>query len=419
MQWGLARIRQLAAHEVGHTLGIGHNYYDSEAGRISVMDYPHPLVTLRADQTLDFSQVYTASIGEWDKIAIRYGYADFPSGTNLARALAEILEEGHRKDLWYLSNQDLGVHPRVDQWSNGTDAAAELTRMMNVRRVAMSRFGEQSIKLGAPMATIEEVLVPLYLHHRYQVEAVSSVIGGVHYGYALRGDGREPVRRASAVEQRGALQALLTTLRPSELSLPAALLAKIPPRPSGWGPTRELFPRYTGSPFDAITPAVVAADLTVGFLLDEARAARLVEQHVLDESLPGLDWTLDQLLGATFSAPTTSAYEAEIARAVQRVVIEHLMTLASAADMSQVRAVATAALQQRMATLSKGAADPAAAAHQQLLATDIRRFLDRPAGPATRTAIPTAPPGAPIGDPAMDWLRRMEPPCSVWEAGVW
>jgi hypothetical protein len=101
------------------------------------------------------------------------------------------------------------------------------------------------------------------------------------------------------------------------------------------------------------------------------------------------------------------------------VVIEHLMTLASAADMSQVRAVATAALQQRMATLSKGAADPAAAAHQQLLATDIRRFLDRPAGPATRTAIPTAPPGAPIGDPAMDWLRRMEPPCSVWEAGVW
>jgi hypothetical protein len=165
--WALARIRQLSAHEVGHTLGIGHNYYDSEVGRISVMDYPHPLVTLRPDKTLDYSQVYAAGIGEWDKIAIRYGYQDFPAGTDEAKALESIIEEGHKIDLYYLSNQDVDTHARVDQWSNGSNAAAELNRMMEVRRVALSRFGEQAIKRGEPMATIEEVLVPLYLHHRF------------------------------------------------------------------------------------------------------------------------------------------------------------------------------------------------------------------------------------------------------------
>ena len=411
-EWGLARIRQLSAHEVGHTLGIGHNYYDSEAGRISVMDYPHPLVTMREDGTLDYSKVYDTGIGAWDKVAITYGYADFPRGTDEARALAAILDEGHKRDLWYLSNQDIDAHPRVDQWSNGTDAAAELTRMMAIRKASLARFGEQAIKRGQPMSTIEEVLVPLYLHHRYQVEAAASSIGGIYFTYAMRGDGREPVRFASAAEQRGALEALLATLKPSELALPLELLKKIPPRPSGYGNSRELFPRYTGQMFDTITPAVVAANLTVGYLLDDARAARLVQQHALDTTLPGLDTIVDRLFASTFGVESANAYEAEIARAVQRVVVEHLMTLAAGAEMPQVRAIATHKLQQRQQRLS-GAAG-AASAHASLLAADIKRFLDRPFAPATRADLPTAPPGAPIGDPGMDWLGRMEPLCG-WE----
>ncbi len=191
-EWALARIRQLSAHEVGHTLGLGHNYYDSTAGRISVMDYPHPLVTLKPDGTFDYSKVYAVGMGEWDKVSITYGYQDFPAGTDEPKALAAILDEAWKKDLLYLTNQDIDANPRVDQWSNGTDAAAELTRMMEVRRVALSRFGENAIKLGEPLATMEEVLLPLYLHHRYQVEAAASVLGGQHYIYAMRGDGREP-----------------------------------------------------------------------------------------------------------------------------------------------------------------------------------------------------------------------------------
>ncbi len=414
-EWGLARIRQLSAHEVGHTLGIGHNYYDSTAGRISVLDYPHPLVTLKADNTLDYSKVYDVGIGAWDKVAIAYGYSDFPAGTDEAKALTAILEEGHKKDLWYLSNQDMAAHPRVDQWSNGTDATAELKRMMAIRKVALSRFGEQAIKRNEPMATIEEVLVPLYLHHRYQVEATASAVGGIYFVYAMRGDGREPVKFAPAAEQKAALEALLATLKPSELALPRELLGKIPPRPSGYGNTRELFPRYTGQMFDAITPAVVASDLTVGFLLDDARAARLVEQHALDPALPGLETVIDQLLSSTFGDNAANAYEAEIARAVQRVVVERLMTLASTADMPQVRAIASHKLRQRAQRLTTPAPpNTAAAAHAGLLTSDIQRFLDRPFAPATRTDIPTAPPGAPIGDPGMDWLGRLAPYCS-WQ----
>ena len=412
LEWGLARLRQLSAHEVGHTLGIGHNYYGSREGRVSVMDYPHPLVRLNADGTIDASEVYASGIGEWDKVAVRWGYQDFPEGIDERAALDAILDDGHARDLVFLTNQDVGAHANVNQWSNGTDAAAELQRMMRVRAAALSRFGETAIRKGEPLATMEEVLVPLYLHHRYQVEAACAVVGGLYYSYALRGEKAvAPVRFAPAREQRRALDAILETLRPAALALPRQVLQNLPPRPAGWPVTRELFPRYTGRMFDAIAPSVTAADLTLRHLLEPERAARLVEQHALDPEMPGLHGVVDRLLNATFGSPPADAYEAEIARAVQRVVVEHLMTLASTADMSQVRAIATAALRARGAALRSAGTGPAAA-HRTLLASDIERFLERPAPPAARRALPNAPPGAPIGEPAMDWLAT-EPVCAL------
>jgi hypothetical protein len=428
--WALQRMRQLSAHEVGHTLGLGHNYYDSDAGRISVMDYPHPLVTLRADGTLDHAQVYDDGIGEWDKVAIAYGYQDFPDGTNEAQALQRILDQAWTRDIKYMTNQDIGAHARVNQWSNGTDAGAELTRMLAVRRAALSRFGENAIKRGMAMAQIEEVLVPLYLHHRYQVEAASNVVGGMHYIYAMRGDGREPVRMASAAEQRNALNALIAAISPATLALPPELLKKIPPRPSGFGRTRELFPRYTGLMFDAVSPAVTAADHVIGTLMTADRAARLVEQKALDPTLPGLDDVIDALFAGSFGATARTPYEAEVKRAVERVVIDELMDLAGSAPMSQVRAIATLKLQRRgmelgraaVAALSNGAGNgnEADVAQANLLSADITRFLTRPANPvATRFPAPTAPPGAPIGEPAMEWFRWLEPDCSWIDWRSW
>ena len=194
-EWALARIRQLSAHEVGHTLGLGHNYYDSTAGRISVMDYPHPLVTLKADGTIDFSKVYAAGIGEWDKVTINYGYQDFPAGTDEAKALASDPrrrvdegpplphEPGHREPPARRSVVER--HRRRPPNS---------TRMMEVRRVALSRFGENAIRLGEPLAhDRRSAACRSTCYHRYQVEAAASVLGGQHYIYAMRGDGRVPV----------------------------------------------------------------------------------------------------------------------------------------------------------------------------------------------------------------------------------
>jgi hypothetical protein len=268
---------------------------------------------------------------------------------------------------------------------------------------------------------MEEVLVPLYLHHRYQIDAAASAVGGIHYIYAMRGDDRQPVKPVPARAQTTALDALIAALDPSELALPSSVLRNLPPRPSGYGPHRELFPRNTGSAFDAITPAVVLADLIAGNLLAPDRAARLIEQRAIDPSLPGLGDVIDRLFRATVRPAGKSEYEAEIARAVQHVIVDNVMTLAERAPMPQVRAVATLKLRQRMRDWSAPAAagaNESRVAMNAYLADEIKRFLERPSTPAARQAIPDAPPGAPIGDPAMDWIRRHAPVCSM-DGSMW
>jgi hypothetical protein len=404
-QLALARLRQLSAHEVGHTLGYGHNYYDSTAGRISVLDYPHPLVTLRPDGAIDLSDAYAVGIGEWDKVSVRYTYGHFPAGTNTAAAREAILVEAAKKDLRYLSNQDAEYNPRVDQWANGTDPAAELTRMMKVRRAALDRFGETAIRRGWPMALMEETLVPLFLHHRYQVEAAASALGGQHYVYAMRGDGEVPTRPVPAAEQKAALDALAATLRPSDLVVPPSVLKGMAPRPSGYQRHRELFPRYTGLPFDPITPGLVAADLTITFVLQPERAARLVAQEALDPSLPGLGTVIDRLVAAAFDARPATPYEAEVNRAVRRALVDRLIVLAGQAPMPQVRAVASSRLRALQTRTQGGVGN----AHAQLVAADIKRFLERPMEPTRPIAPPEAPPGAPIGAMEEDWCGLATP----------
>ena len=405
-QTALARIRQLAAHEVGHTLGLGHNYYDSEKGWISVMDYPHPLEKLRDDGSIDLSEAYQARIGDWDKVAIDYGYRQFPAGADEPAALVKILNDAWAQDLRYMTNQDTDTHPKVDQWSNGVNQAVELNRLMKIRRAALNRLGEHTIRNGAPMATIEEPLVPIFMYHRYTVESAASMVAGLDYIYGMRGDGRTPVKWESAENQRKALDALANTLKPSELAVPKQVLDAIPPRPPGFGRHRELFPRTTGDGFDPLSPAAIAADVTIGFVLQLDRSARMVAQHAVDPSLPGLEEVIDRFTKAVFDAPVASPYEAEIRRAEERVLVDRVIWLATGASNGQVRAIASWKLGKLETRLKDEAAkNEAEAAQHALLASDIKRFLDRPAEPIKPQPSPDAPPGAPIGgEGVMDWL---------------
>jgi len=412
-EMALHRIRQLSAHEMGHTLGLSHNYISSahrERGVQSVMEYPQPRATLVNGRVHIGRDSYDEGIGAWDKVAIAYGYTQFPEGTDEDAALEKILMDAERDGIILLTDQDArpagSAHPQVHLWDNGENVAEELHRMMDVRRVALERFGERAIKTGEPLATLEEVLVPLYLHHRYQAEATTKVVAGQYYTYAMRGDGQEPLRAVPASEQRAALTALMRTLDPKELAIPRSVLAKLPPRPFRYQPHQDLFARTTGLVFDAVTPAASAADVTLMFLFHPERAARMVQQNALDSSLPSLSEVIATVRQATFGLSPSDGYEAEINRAVETAFVARLMALTGRAPNAQVRAVASYELDELVGWMSESLdqASDADRAHYLMLAAEISRFQRREFDPSMMPATPEAPPGAPIGEPPLEWL---------------
>lgn len=346
MDMALARLRQLAAHEVGHTLGLMHNYSSSTVNRSSVMDYPPPYVKLAADGTPDVSDAYATGIGEWDKVSITWGYSDFAPGTDEHAALEKILHDAYGRGLRYLTDQDArpagSSSSLAHLWDSGSNAVDELNRIMQVRAAALKRFGENNIREGAPLATIEDVLVPIYMYHRYQVEAASKLVGGMDYTFALRGDGQVPTQIVAPAEQRRALAAVLATLKPEALALPDSLLKIIPPRPPEYPRGREDFKIHTSPAFDALAPAESAAQHVLQFLFNPERAARLVEFHARDSANPGLDQVLDAVVNATWKSPHPSGYYGEIANVVDDVVLYDLMALAANDHAGgEVRAVAS------------------------------------------------------------------------------
>jgi hypothetical protein len=381
------------------------------------MDYPHPLEKLNDDGSIDISQAYPQHIGDWDKVTINYGYRQFPPGTDEKKALTKILDDAWADDIRYMTNQDTDSNPKVDQWSNGVDQADELYRLMKVRRAALDRIGENTIRPGQPLALIEEPLVPIYMYHRYAVESAASMVAGQDYIYAMRGDNRTPTKGVATDDQRKALDALAYTLRPGELTLPKKVLDLIPPRPPGYGMHRELFARTTGDTFDPLAPATIAADVTIGFVLQLERAARMVAQHAVNPQLPGLEDVIDRLTTATFDAPTATPYEAAVRRAEERVLVDRVMWLAVASPNSQVRATASLKLSKLAARLRTAVAKTEAdTAQRTLIAADIKRFLERPLDPVRPIPLPApdAPPGAPIGDEPLDWLAA--PSWGAWQS---
>lgn len=399
---GLARIRQLGAHEVGHSLGLRHNFAGSTYNRASVMDYPAPLIGLQANGKLDFSNAYGVGVGAWDKFAISYGYTQFQEGTDELAALQAKLVNAPL----YLTDDDDpptgGADWRASKFTNGSDPVAGLRQSLAIRRTALEEFGERALRDFTPRSELEDVLGPVYFFHRYDLAAACKAVGGWQYEHTVKTSVKAaPGKPVAAATQRAALEAILDCISPDELDLSADLLARLDPPAPGYGDAREKFKSNTTYVFDSLGAANTAADLAISELLNPQRCVRIVELHSRDAALPGLDEVLNSLIGSVFDYVPVNERRAEIARGIQGVMVDRLLDLIDADVPRSVKSRAMAALQdvkRRISTRITPTANPSSD-HAKWMVAEIDKFLNRPLGEAKRVPKPLAPlPGSPIGD---------------------
>ena len=401
----MARRRQHAAHEIGHTLGLAHNFIAASYGRASVMDYPAPLIKLDEGR-IDLGDAYRNGPGAYDSLAIRWGYTPFPEGQEQA-GLEAFIDEAQARGLKFITNSDQrssGSYPEASTWINGRDPVEDLERVMEVRRVLIDRFDETALNPGEPMWRLGQRFVPVYLHHRFMLEAATKAIGGMAFRYAVRGDDLSPTQIVGPERQRRALELLMDALAPNELAVPEHVLQNMAPRPHGYQRDERTFQSKADPAFDQLGMARTLAEQVVGGILHPQRVARVVAFADRDAQQPTLEEVIGRMIEQTWQASPAEEHAA-LARVVQRVVVDELIQLAANEDATvEARAGAEWGLR-RIATLieQRESATPSAAAHLQLAKADIQRFLDRTA-PATAPSEPLAPPpGTPIGDPG--WHR--------------
>jgi hypothetical protein len=408
----LQRLRQLSAHETGHTLGLAHNFAASsfpavEPNGTSVMDYPHPYIALD-NGVPDLSHAYAAGIGAWDKAAIDYGYREFDSGNAAVEdhaALDKIVTGSEQAGLVFITDRDArspdSAQPHASLFDSGPDPADELNRILAVRAAALARFGENAIKPGTPMAQLSATLAPLYLLHRYQTEAAIKEIGALDYRYNLRGDGQPAPTILSPAAQNKAIAAALKTLTPEVLTLPESILAIMPPPPPGLDRTRELLPSATGPTFDPVAAAEAAADFTLHLLLDPARANRLVQYHMRVGPAPSVRGLMESISETVAERPEGGhTMSSEVERAVEFRAMEAFFALAvNPAASTQVRAVALWHINDvhKQLTTALPLTDTAEAIHRAALIARIEEFQRDPERFVPAKPIDT-PPGMPIGD---------------------
>jgi hypothetical protein len=412
VELALARIRQLSAHEVGHTLGFAHNFAASTyGGRASVMDYPAPLITLNNDGSFDCSNAYGVGIGEWDILATRHLYTRFDDGADESAALERIVQEGRERGLLFVADQHsrpLGsMHPRGHLWDNGENAIDGLRNTLAVRERAMELFDASRLAPGRPRSQLHEVFVPVYLHHRYQLEAASKLVGGVEFAYSLRGDGNDVVTPVDGAIQRESLGLILSTLDQEFLAIPDRVRGLMTPREPGAWPSDERFEGATGDMFDPLSAAESLVGFTLDAMLHPQRVVRVYEQHRQDESQLAVEEILDAVIAiASFD---TSDQPDDLDRVVQGRVVESLLEMARDSSLPfTIRAITHDKLQEIVRKLSPSStfrnpafnvagadkSDPYSQAIVRKILKDFSRQL-----PPHEESVESSdmPPGSPIG----------------------
>lgn len=395
VEMALARVRQLSAHEVGHTIGFPHNYMASAYGRESVMDYPAPMAEVDSNGNIDLSNAYIQRIGEYDKLSVNWLYRDFEEGTDEVQALNQIALEGVAEGLIYMghsNNNFIGAgHQYASVWDNGSNLVDHLKTEIRIRNIGLERFGLDMIRVGEPVSTLEYVLLPLYMHHRFQLRSAVQSLGGADYRYALKGDGQTPIQIIPGEEQRDALETVLSTLSVDFLALPESIVQMLPP-PAYRYNDGEAFPGHTGLLFDPLGAAEASANFTAGEIFNPQRMARLVVYGSMGD-YPDLEEVTDRVLDATWGADAPSNdYRGQVLHVIQRAVVDQMMQQAAMdGSPAEVRAVLSDRLDRLAGDIEEmGSPSP----HQRLVAADVRRWQSR-----IENTVPGPSLQMPAGDP--------------------
>ena len=401
MEMALARIRQLSAHEVGHTIGLAHNFAASSKGRASVMDYPHPTLSLNQGK-VDFTDAYDTKIGDWDKVSIAYSYSEFKKDENEDLALNKILTDAFNNGARFITDQDarpLGsAHAYAHLWDNGANVSTELDNVMAIRKNAIANFSEDNIKMNEPYSVLEDVFVPLYFFHRYQTEGVTKVIGGLDYTYALKGDENMIVKRIDGEVERKALNSVLKTLDIKEIAIPRKILKLFPPRAFGYVRTRESFKSKTGVAFDPFGAVETASSMTLKLLLHPERVTRLVQHKSLDKSQLGLEEVLNKVISNSIRKSHKDSYHQELQNVVNFQVIHQLFSLSSNQDMYfQVNAIVNQKIDEIESYLKNSKTDGIQKIYHKEMIQTISNFKKNPSK-YNDPVIPKIPDGSPIGN---------------------
>lgn len=399
--FAMNRRRQHVAHEVGHTLGLPHNFIASAQGRTSVMDYPFPLIHLNEQGHPDVSDAYRLTMGYADLLSVRYAYTWFPTPEAEADGLAQISQEALDRGHVFLTGADSalsGSYPEVTQWVEGETMFDALDRTMAVRRVLMAHFDERAIMPGEPMAWLNQRLAHVYLHHRYSVQGVVKYVGGMQYRYALRDDGQLATEVIDAELQRRALSRILDVLSPEELAIPDRIVALIPPLPSGYDRREPWIDSPAGPALDPLAISRSYAQEVVDNLWHRERLARVASFHHRDGSQLSLQEVLSAPVEMSWgmnaagsgSAPhDDSNGHAGYLRVLQRAVLDSLFSLVDDDQVTaEVRDAAHFQLN-RLASHLDGVRsdDPTTLAHQQRAQQELRHYLETGAVPALRTGV--------------------------------
>ena len=401
MEMALARIRQLSAHEVGHTIGLAHNFAASSKGRASVMDYPHPTLSLNQGK-VDFTDAYDTKIGDWDKVSIAYSYSEFTKDEDEEMVLNKMLTDAFKNGARFITDQDarpLGsAHAYAHLWDNGANVSSELDNVMTIRKNAIANFSEDNIKMNQPYTVLEDVFVPLYFFHRYQTEGVTKVIGGLDYTYALKGDQNMIVKRIDGETERKALKSVLKTLNIEEIAIPRRILKLFPPRAFGYGRSRESFKSKTGVAFDPFGAVETAAAMTLKLLLHPERVTRLVQHKSLDISQLGLEEVLSEVISNSIQKSHKDPYHQELQNVVNFQVMHQLFSLSSNQNMYfQVNAIVNQKIDEIERYLKNSKTDGIQKIYHKEMIQTISNFKKNPSK-YNHPITPKIPDGSPIGN---------------------